>query len=138
MTRIVLDASVVVTCLFKDGSARRVLLHASKITFLALPGIQEDARAQLSRVARRTGLPPETVRLFLEDLLRDVEVVPMNRLRSVETKARRAARDAGDENDWEYVALSWVEDAPIWTYDADFSRMDGVRTISTAEVSGQS
>jgi predicted nucleic acid-binding protein len=61
----------------------------------------------------------------------------MNRLRSVGAKARKTARDAGDENDWEYVALSWVEDAPIWTYDADFSRMDGVRTISTAEVSGE-
>ena len=137
MTRIVLDASVMVACLFKDGSARRVLLHASKITLLAPPGIQQEAEAQLSRAARRTGLPPETVRLILEDLLRHVEVVSMNRLRSVEAKARRTARDAGDENDWEYVALSWVEDAPIWTYDADFSRMDGVRTISTTEVSGR-
>jgi len=135
--RIVLDASVVVACLFKDGSARRILLHASNVTFLAPPGIQEEAEAQLSRAARRTGLPPETVRLILGDLLRHLEVVPMNRLRSVGAKARKTARDAGDENDWEYVALSWVEDAPIWTYDADFSRMDGVRTISTAEVSGE-
>ena len=137
MTRVVLDASVMVACLFKDGSARRILLHDSETTFLVPPGIQEEAASQLSRVSRRTGLPPETVRSVLEDLLRHVEVIPMRRLRSVEMRARKVARDAGDENDWEYVALSWIEVAPIWTYDADFSRMHGVRTISSAELAGK-
>lgn len=126
-----------VACLFRDGTARRVLLHATGVTFLAPPGIQSEAEAQLVRVARRTGLPRETVRMILEDLLRHVEVVPMSELRAVESRARDAAKNAGDENDWEYVALSWVEHAPIWTYDADFSRMKGVQTTSTSEVAGK-
>ena len=84
MKRIVLDASVMVACLFRDGTARRVLLHATGVTFLAPPGIQSEAEAQLARVARRTGLPRETVRMILEDLLRHVEVVPMSQLHAVE------------------------------------------------------
>lgn len=94
-----------VAFMFREGTARRVLLHAAGVAFLAPPRILAEAEAQLVRLARRTGLPHETLRSILADLFRYVEVVPMSRLRAAETRARKAARDAGDDNDWKYVAF---------------------------------
>jgi predicted nucleic acid-binding protein len=54
--------------------------------------------------------------------------------RPFEERAKAVARRAGDPNDWEYVALAWALDAPIWTYDHDFRRMEGVRAIDTASI----
>jgi predicted nucleic acid-binding protein len=131
---VVLDASVMVACLFKDGRARHVLLHAPTVTFLAPPGVIEEALAQLPRIAKRIGLPEQDIRLILADLLRSIEVVPIARIEPFERAARAIAGGAGAEDDWEYVALCLAENAPVWTYDADFPRMKGVKLISTSQV----
>lgn len=134
MKTIVLDASVLVACLFKDGRARRVLLSAPGARFVAPPDVLEEAEEQVPRIARRLGLAEAEIRAVLRVLSRRIQVVPMVVLRPLEIRARAIARKAGDEADWEYVALSLVAEAPIWSYDHDFRRMRGVRVVSTSEV----
>jgi predicted nucleic acid-binding protein len=133
---VVLDASVLVACLFKDGRARSVLLDAEDVVFLTPPGILREADRQLARVADRTGASKAEVQDILA-LLRDhIQEVALEVLLPWERRAKRIATEGGDPEDWEYVALALASAAPIWTYDADFRRMRGIRVLGTVEVAG--
>lgn len=134
MRAIVLDASVLVACLFKDGRARHVLLHATDVRFVAPPDLWVESERQIPRVARRAGISSEQARAALRLLRPRVHEVPLDSLRPVEERAKALARAAGDVDDWEYVALALTLGAPIWTYDDGFRRIDGVRTIRTSSV----
>ncbi|HKV89601.1 MAG TPA: PIN domain-containing protein [Thermoplasmata archaeon] len=136
MRTVVLDASVLVACLFKDGRARHVLLHSSEVRFLAPPDLLVESERQLPRVARRAGITPGQARATLRILRGRVHEVPLAVLRPVEARARSLARAAGDENDWEYVALALTLGAPIWTYDDDLRRVKEIRTVGTSRIMG--
>lgn len=136
MKPVVVDASVLVACLFKEGRARQVLLHAKGVGFVVPPDIVREAGRQLPRVALRAGITAAQSRSVLRVLLGRVQEVPIDALRTQEKAARALAGSVGDETDWEYVALALALDAPIWTYDDDFRRMKGIRLIGTAEVEG--
>ncbi|MFI5418929.1 MAG: PIN domain-containing protein [Candidatus Lutacidiplasmatales archaeon] len=135
MSAVVLDASVLVACLFKDGRARRVLLHSTGAAFVAPPDILLETERQIPRVARRAGITPAEARAVLQLLRGRIHEVPFDVLRPFEERARAVARDASAEDDWEYVALALALDAPVWAYDDDFRRMKGIRLIGTRDVS---
>ncbi len=135
MTRVVLDASVLVACLFKDGNARRTLLDLSAEVLLLAPAeLPEEARRQLSRVQARAGLDRATLEGILSLLLERIEVVSRAGYAPFEERAKELARAADAEADWPYVALALAEKAPIWTYDKDFRRVVGLKVLTTAEV----
>ncbi len=134
MRAVVLDASVLVACLFKDGRARHVLLHASDVRFVAPPDLLAEARRQLPKVAHRAGISAEQARATLQVLRGYVHEVPLELLRPLEPRARDLALRAGDADDWEYVALALTLDAPVWTYDDDLRRIKEIRTIGTSRV----
>lgn len=132
MRTVVLDASVLVACLFKDGRAREVLMGSPDVLFVVPPGIRAEARRQLPRIAARAGITRSEAEGTLQLLLRQVEEVSLEVLRPFEGKAREAASQAGDPSDWEYIALALALDAPIWTYDDDFDRVRGVNRVGTS------
>lgn len=136
MKPVVVDASVLVACLFKDGRARQVLLHAKGVRFVAPPDIVKETERQLPRVARRAGITPAQTHSVLRILRGQIQEVPLDALRRHEEKAKALAGAAGDETDWEYVALALNLDAPVWTYDHDFRRVKGIRQIGTSDVEG--
>lgn len=131
-----MDASVLVACLFKDGRARQVLLHSKGVRFVAPPDIVKEAERQLPRVANRAGITPAQTHSVLRILRARIQEVPLDALRPHEQTARALAWTAGDETDWEYVALALTLDAPVWTYDQDFRRVKGIRLIGTTDVEG--
>jgi predicted nucleic acid-binding protein len=131
---VVLDASVLVACLFKDGRARHVLLHSSDVRFVAPPDLLVESERQIPKVAQRAGITSAQVRATLQVLRGRVHEVPISLLRPAEAEARNLAKNAGDENDWEYVALALTLDAPIWTCDDDLRRVKAIRTVGTARV----
>ena len=135
MKTVVLDASILVACLFKDGRARRVLLHAQGAAFVAPPDIVREAERQIPRVAKRAGVTAAESRAVLQVLRGRIHEVPFELLRPLEGRAKALAADAGDAEDWEYVAVALALNAPVWTYDDDFRRVKGIRLIGTSEVS---
>ena len=134
MRVVVLDASVLVACLFKDGRARHALLHSSAVRFVAPPDLLVESERQLPKVARRAGITPAQARGTLQILRGQIHEVPIALLRPAEAHARSLAKLAGDENDWEYVALALTLGAPIWTYDDDLRRVKEIRTVGTSRV----
>jgi predicted nucleic acid-binding protein len=128
---VVLDASVLVACLFKDGRARSAVLYAEDVAFVVPPGILSEVERQLPRIALRAGISRSELDGILELLRGHLHEISLEVLRPFEADAKGNALDAGDVTDWEYVALALALDAPVWTYDRDFRRMRGVRTIGT-------
>lgn len=114
-----------------------MLLHASDVRFVAPPDLLVEAQRQIPKVARRAGITPEQARATLRVLQGRIHEVPFDLLSPVATRARELAREAGDVDDWEYVALALTLDAPIWTYDDDLRRVKGIRTVGSARVLGR-
>jgi predicted nucleic acid-binding protein len=132
---IVVDASVLVAGLFKDGSVRDLLLNVEGMEFYAPRYVQEEALRQLPRIAARAHLPSATIEAVLSDLLGAIDLLPPGAYATHMNEARRLARAAGDEGDADYVALCLALECPIWALDRDFGRIPGIRVLSTRDLS---
>ena len=136
MTKVVVDASVLVASLMADGRARHALLH-SPLTLHVPPRVFEELEARVGTIAKRARVDRTVVEALVADILHRVEVVPEALLARFLPDARARALAAGAEGDEDYVAAALALEAPIWTYDRDFGRIRGVRVIGTAEVAGE-
>ena len=136
MTKVVVDASVLVASLMADGRARHALLH-SPFSLYVPPRVFEELQAKAEKIAKRARLDRTVVDALLADLRSRIEVVPDALLAPFLPDARARAVAAGAEGDEDYVAAALALDVPIWTYDRDFARIRGVRVIGTAEVAGE-
>jgi len=136
MTKVVVDASVLVASLMADGRARHALLH-SPFALYVPPRVFEELQAKAEKIAKRARLDQTVVDALLADLRSRIEVVPDALLAHFLPDARARAVAAGAEGDEDYVAAALALDVPIWTYDRDFARVRGVRVIGTAEVAGE-
>lgn len=133
MTGIVVDASTLLAALMADGKARRALLHTSA-TLYAPPLLLEEVEARLGKAAAQAKVAPAAVETLWADLRGRIAVVPAGVLAPFMDEARALATKADAEGDEDYVAAALALDAPVWTYDDDFRRIPGIRTIGTAAV----
>ncbi len=133
MRPVVVDASVLIAALMADGTARRVLVHAP-CSFYVPPRILEETNKHLPKIAKRAGLPQQSIKAVIEDLFTRIEVVPPALIAPFLAEATKRTKKADALGDEHYVALALALDAPLWTYDDDFGRISGIRTISTTEV----
>ena len=136
MTKVVVDASVLVASLMADGRARHALLH-SPATLYVPPRVFEELEANIEKIAKRARVDRTIVEALLADLRPHIEVVPEALLTPFLPKARSRARAASATGDEDYVAAALALDAPIRTYDRDFRRIRGIQVIGTAEVAGE-
>ncbi len=134
MKPVVVDTSVLAAGLFKDGTVRETLLSAEGIAFSAPHYLREETAHHLPRVASRAKLPQATVEAILEDLMGAIDLIPPAVYSTSMSSAHRLARAAQAIEDTEYIALCLTLGAPIWTLDQDFSRIPGLRVLSTREV----
>lgn len=134
MTRLVLDASVLMASLIAKGPTRALLLGAHPLELHAPEVISGEVEKHLPRVAQRTSNPLEVVRTLVGDILARVEVAPVTLYASRLPEALRRCKAAHAHHDEAYVALADVLACPIWTYDKDFRRIRGLKVLSTSEV----
>lgn len=136
MDRVVVDATVLFAALMSDGRARHVLLHSPKVLYVP-PFVFEEVDAHMAEIVATSGLPRAVVEAVLADLEDRVEVVPPALVAPFLDEARELCGEADAEGDEDHVALALALDAPVWTYDDDFGRVEDVGTIGTAEVAGE-
>jgi len=132
--RIVVDASVVLAGLFKDGAVRHALLTSELSTFTAPRYIDGELDRHIPDVVQRSGLPRETILAVLEDLVSAVDLVPPGVYAMWLERATGITRRASAAKDTEYVALALSLGAPVWTLDKAFRRMRGIKTVLTSEI----
>jgi len=135
--RIVVDASVLLAGLFKDGTVRDALLNTHESLFAAPSYLKDEATRHLAEVAARARIPAPTVEAVLEDLLGAIELMPPGVYSGSMQFAMKLARAVGALEDADYLALALALDAPIWTLDKDFRRIPGIRVLSTRDVSAK-
>jgi len=134
VTRVVVDASVLVAAALADGSTRRTLFSLQNLDLYVPSFIDIELQKQVRRIATRSGTSREIVQALVHGLLARVTIVPREGCASTLDLARQLVKRAGAEGDEDYVALALRLGAPIWTYDLDFQRVVGVRTVSRQAV----
>lgn len=131
---VVVDASILVACLLKDGRAREVLMNHPEVQFVA-PGFVVDELATLrSRLVSKFRIQASAFDAVIGEIHARVQVVAARAYAAHREEAQRRAMKAQAWGDDEYVALALALDAPIWTYDDDFERIEGVRRITAAQI----
>lgn len=134
MKRVVVDASVVLAGLFKNGTVRDALLNPEDVAFLAPAYLKEEVSRHLSQIATRAKIPVITVEAVLDDLLAAIELMPPAVYSGSIQAGRDLARKVGAIRDADYIALALALGAPIWTLDKDFSGIPGLRVLSTGDL----
>lgn len=134
MKQIVVDASVIVAGLLKDGVVRDLTLNSEDIEFCAPAYVREEIERQVPRIKGRANLPEPTVRAILEDLLAAVDLVPRPVYSGWMDTASRLAKEAAAPGGAEYIALALALGAPVWTLDHDFLRIPGLEVLATRDL----
>lgn len=134
MTRVVVDASVLLAALIADGPTRAVLLGPRGMELYVPEVVIDEVQRHLPAVSKKAGVALEVVSSFLVDVLAHVQVVPTELFSRAIPGARTRCEAAHASNDEAYVALADVLGAPIWTYDKDFRRVAGLRCLTTREL----
>jgi predicted nucleic acid-binding protein len=134
LKRIVVDASVVLAGLFKDGTVRDILLTFEDAEFVAPQYLRSELERHLSEIVARSRKPEAILRAVLEDLLSAIDLVPVEMYSNSLERAQEIARRADAKGGEDYIAMALAFDAPVWTLDKDFTRATGVRVLHTSEV----
>lgn len=136
-TIVVVDASVLVACLIKDGRAREVLLNHPEVQFVAPGFVVDELSALRKRLESRFRVPPSAFDAVMAEIRQRVQVVAARAYTAHRDVAQRRAKKAQAWGDDEYVALALALDAPIWTYDDDFDRIERIRRVTAAQIEGE-
>jgi len=134
VTRVVVDASVLVACAISDGKARSTLLSASSVDFFAPAFVLDEFKRHIPKIIALSGVAPPILSALADDLVARVRTVSREGYASALARARKLVELAQATGDEDYVALAIALDAPIWTYDKDFRRVKTIRLISREEI----
>ncbi|MCI4324691.1 MAG: PIN domain-containing protein [Thermoplasmata archaeon] len=134
MTRVVVDASVILAGLLRDGTTRSVLLGQHDLILYTPAAVTDEIERHLAEMVERSHVSKESVVVVLDQIRAGLEVVPTETFARYLPSARRRVARAHALHDEAYVALADALAAPIWSYDKDFRRVDGVTVLSTKEV----
>lgn len=133
-TIVVVDASVLVACLLKDGRAREVLLNHPEVQFVAPGFVLDELERSRARLQSKFRIPSSAFDAVMGGIRERVQIVAARAYVARREEAQRRAKKAQAWGDDEYVALALALDAPIWTYDDDFDRIEGVRRVTAAQI----
>ena len=134
MTRIVVDASVVLSSLIAAGETRALLLGHYALELYTPDVLRVQVGKHLSTLARRTSKPSEVIEALLREVILSVDVVPTSAFAAYLPSARRRAKAGHAVGDEAYIALAELLSAAVWSYDKDFRRVKGLTVLATADV----
>lgn len=135
MKRFVVDASVLMAALKRDGRVRGLLLGAPPhVTFYAPDFILLEIEDNLDELASDIRVPRLALEAVLRSLRSRLTIIPPEATEHVIERARRLADAADAEDDEEYIALALAMDAPLWSFDKDFDRVPGVTRVESKSI----
>lgn len=132
MTRIVVDANILMAALLQDGLTRRLLLHPG-LELYTPTTVWDEVRRNAPELIRRSRLPGTTFEALVQVLqgrLVDVEI-PLLLANLAEAERRLGTKL---ELDAPYVAACLAVDASLWTHDKLLTKRAGVPILLTADI----
>lgn len=130
--RLVVDANVVLSGLFRDGTTRELLRHAP-LDVYAPERLDVEVGRHVDEVARRGNIDRVRLQAVLARLLDQVQMVPAALIAPHAAEAIRRCRRAG-RNDAAYVACCLAIDALLWTHDRRLASEAGVDVATTKDL----
>lgn len=126
---LVVDASVVIAALIKNGKSREILL-SGKFKFIAPDFVKEEIFKYIGYIQRKSGLGKTDLDLLLNILFQEIETIPKSEYHSELNTAIEIMKE--NVNDAQYVAcyLALKSDG-IWTSDPDYEGKEGLKTVKT-------
>jgi predicted nucleic acid-binding protein len=126
---LVLDANVLIAAA-RGKSGGVFLVVARAATLVTTDRVVQEVRRRIE-----LGLKQPEFLAVVDDLLKDITVVPVAALQPLLAQGETTLRDAvpsrnGSVRDAHVVALAWSIDGDVWTTDRDFAGT-GVATWST-------
>lgn len=135
MTRFVVDASVVMAALDRDGRVRALLMTApAHVAFYAPEFLFVEIEDNLDGLAADIDVPRVAIEAVLRTLRTRITILPASTTQHVYERAKVLAEEADADHDEEYVALALAIDAPIWSLDKDFDRIAEIQRVDSKTV----
>jgi len=132
MTRLVVDANVVISALIADSTTRQLLVTLDPP--LCTPAFVHDEIANYeSLISEKSGLPPARVQQFVELLFQYIDVIPASGF-AAEIESAEAALGDTDPQDVPYLACALAVDGSLWSDDTDFEAQELVDVYTTSDV----
>jgi len=132
MTRLVVDANVVMSALIADAKSRELIVTLEP-TLLTPAVIHDEIKRHEPELLEKSGLTRRRVRQFLDLLFSYIDTVPASEFHHRIAEAEAAIGDT-DPDDVLYLACALARDASIWSDDSDFEEQDRVPVFTTADV----
>lgn len=134
MTKVVVDASVLIACALADGATRRTFLSAGRTDFFAPEFVTEELRRKSPKLILLSRVAPTVLAALIDDIVDRLVVVPRQAYSHHLTTARELTLTAAATGDEDYVALALTLDAPVCSLDKDFKRIRGIRTVTRIDI----
>lgn len=138
MQRVVVDATVAVAALLKDGATRRIMIRPPDGVQLCAPdSLFREAASKIPLAASRLGIALDVAETLLQDILALVRPIPEELLLDTWEATVEACAKAAANGDEAYVAAALALKAPIWTFDPDFDRVAAIEPRLRVWTTGQ-
>ena len=131
--KLIVDTNIILKTLIKNSKVRAVLLNSNHQFYLPEYAI-EEVEKHLPLLVEKTGLPEEEIKLALNILLTNIQVLPSEEVLEKWNEAKEIMGSI-DEGDIPFLAasLTIVCDG-IWSDDKDLKRQERVKVWNTREI----
>ena len=131
--KLIVDTNIILKALIKNSKARAILLNPNHGFYLPEYAI-EGVEKHLSLLVEKTGLHEEEIKLVLNILLTNIQVLPSEEILAKWNEAREIIGSI-DEGDIPFLAASLtIACDGIWSDDKDLKRQGRVKVWSTREI----
>ena len=131
--KLIVDTNILLKALIKDSKTRAILLNPNHQFYLPEYAI-EEVMEHITFLVDKTGLPEEEIKLALNILLTNIQIIPY---KEVSKKWREAKEIMGtiDEDDIPFLAAALTTTCDgVWSDDKDLKRQRRVKVWNTGEI----
>ena len=131
--KLIVDTNIILKALIKDSKVRAILLNPNHQFYLPEYAI-EEIEEHMPLLVEKTGLSEEEIKLALNILLTNIQVLPSEEVLEKWSEAKEIMGTI-DEDDTPFLAASLtIACDGIWSDDKDLKRQRRVKVWNTREI----
>jgi len=131
--KLIVDTNILLKALIKDSKTRAILLNPNHQFHLPEYAI-EEVMEHMALLVEKTGLPEEEIKLALNILLTNIQIIPSEEVSEKWGEAKEVMGTV-DEGDIPFLAASLaIACDGIWSDDKDLKRQERVKVWNTREI----
>ena len=130
---IIVDTNIIISALIKDAKTREIITTA-RTKFLFPETIFQEIRKHKKEILDKSGLNEQEFDELLRLLLKYMNIVPTEQIKSFRGKALEIMKDI-DINDTLFIATALAfENSVIWSDDKALKKQTAIKILNTNEM----